>query len=454
MSCQAVAHAVPAFSSSGLRRRSLLRRGVEAAIWGMPLVSVDAMRQAFLRDAHAQYGDILYFSKGATWRFQTTTPNPSSLHVYFNVNLKDGPVVVELPASDGAALSGTIIDAWETPLVDVGSEGDDRGRGAKYLLLPPGDGRSAVGRFTSVRSRTNNAYALLRAIPSSTSREDTANALALVKKMRVYPLWQAASPPAPRHIDIAGILFDGIVRFDDSFYDSLARMVNEEPVLRRDLVAMAQLRSLGIEKGRPFRPDQLTRNILKEAIAEVHSHLMHAVSIGGPYWPGSQWILSTVVGPTTGYTYETADRLDIDERGVMFYLSYAVPKTPGAGAFYLGAYRDHLGAPLRGDERYRVRIPAWVPARQSWAVTAYDLATAAFIRDAPRLSVDSADRLVRRNPDDSIDVWFGPTAPTGHERNWIYTAPGKPWFSFVRFFGPEPALFHKTWVLPNIERLP
>ena len=100
---------------------------------------------------------------------------------------------------------------------------------------------------------------------------------------------------------------------------------------------------------------------------------------------------------------------------------------------------------------YRLQIPAGVPARQSWAVTAYDLETAAFIREAPRLAVDGRDRDLRRNDDGSIDIWFASKAPAGHEANWIYTAPGRPWFSFVRFYGPEPTLFDKTWVLPGID---
>ena len=33
-------------------------------------------------------------------------------------------------------------------------------------------------------------------------------------------------------------------------------MLDEEPVQSRDLVAMGQLRSLGIEKGKAFKPDR------------------------------------------------------------------------------------------------------------------------------------------------------------------------------------------------------
>ena len=51
------------FSSQELTRRTTERRAVEAAIWGMPIVNFDAMRQAFFRDAKAMYGDIMFWSK-------------------------------------------------------------------------------------------------------------------------------------------------------------------------------------------------------------------------------------------------------------------------------------------------------------------------------------------------------------------------------------------------------
>ena len=134
----------PSWTAAELEHRVIERRAVEAAIWGMPIVSVDAMREAFFRDAGASYGDILYFSKPADWKFQTTTPNASSLYVYFNFNTKDGPVVLEFPAAVGAGLFGTLLDAWQTPLVDVGPRGRGRRQGRQVLAAAPGlQGRRA-----------------------------------------------------------------------------------------------------------------------------------------------------------------------------------------------------------------------------------------------------------------------------------------------------------------------
>src|SRR5271156_2799765 len=124
------------FSLAELTKRTLDRRAMDAAIWGMPIVSFYVMRQGFFRDAKAHYGDIMYWSKFPTWRNQTTTPDTSARYVIFFTNTQDGPVVVEVPPVGDAALSGTLLDAWQVPLVDVGNTGEDLGNGGKYLLLP------------------------------------------------------------------------------------------------------------------------------------------------------------------------------------------------------------------------------------------------------------------------------------------------------------------------------
>jgi hypothetical protein len=434
-----------------LARRTLERRAVEAAIWGVPLVSVDAMRQAFLRDASANYGDILYFSKPADAKFQLTTPNTSSPYVYFNFNTKDGPVVLDFPAAAGAGLFGSLNDAWQTPLADVGPAGEDMGHGGAYLILPPDYKGSLPARLYPVRSKTYNGYAAFRVIPAGPSEADLAKAIELVKRIRVYPLAQSRNPPQQRFIDIAGKPFDGITRFDDTFFDALARMVQEEPVQPRDLVAMAGLRSLGIEKGKEFSPDGATRKLLKKAAAEAHAGLMRAAATNTAYWPGSRWGFPSPIGPATGFSFDTADRLDIDERAKMFFLAYAPPKKLGTASAYLASYRDVKDRPLRGERHYRMQVPSNVPAKQFWSATAYDLTTAAFIRESPRPALGSYDPALAKNPDGSVDVYFGPKPPTGKDANWIYTAPGKPWFAIFRFYGPEKPLFEKTWVLPDIQ---
>ena len=37
------------------------------------------------------------------------------------------------------------------------------------------------------------------------------------------------------------------------------------------------------------------------------------------------------------------------------------------------------------------------------------------------------------------------------ESNWLPT--GEPFFLMFRFYGPQPALFQRTWKMPNLERM-
>jgi hypothetical protein len=441
-------------SAAELAHRTVQRRAVEAAIWGTPIVSTAAMRQSYFRDANAEYGDILYWSKPADWRFQFTTPNASSRYVYFNYNLKDGPVVLEVPPAAGAGLFGTLADAWQVPLVEVGPAGEDRGKGGKYVVLPPDWAKKPPAGYVVVRSETFNGYGLLRAVPATSSDTDVEKALALVKRLRLYPLADAGRPPEQKYIDVSGQLLDGVVRWDASFYDVLAGMIDEEPVATRDLVAMALVRSLGIEKGAPFEPDAATRDVLAKAAAEVHESYMQRTLEGDRFWPRSRWLISVTTGPKTDFTFQTTDRLEIDERGFLFFLAFAPPKKLGAATVYVAGVRDAAGEPLQGDRTYRLHVPPNVPVKQFWSVTVYDSETACFFPEAPRVTLDSYDQKAQKNADGSIDVYFGPTAPPGKEANWVWTPSGKRWFTFFRFYGPEPAVFDKTWVLGDLERVP
>ena len=59
-------------------------------------------------------------------------------------------MAVEIPPAEGGSITGTIFDAWQLALEDVGPAGADKGKGGKYLILPPGYGGTApdgIARF-------------------------------------------------------------------------------------------------------------------------------------------------------------------------------------------------------------------------------------------------------------------------------------------------------------------
>jgi hypothetical protein len=437
--------------SNDLQQRMLERRAVDAMIWGMPIVSFDVMRQGFFRDAKARYGDIMYWSSPSTWKNQTTTPNNSTRYVIFFTNTKDGPVVLEVPPVGDAALFGTLLDAWQVPLIDVGNEGEDQGKGGKYLLLPPDYKAEVPTGYIAVPSKTYNGIVALRVITESNQEDDVRKAIAYLKQLRSYPLSKANSPPEQRFVDMADALWDGIVRFDNSVYTSLARMVNEEPVQPRDLEMMGMLRLLGIEKGNEFKPDAATQATLNAASQEAHAWFMdRLVTYGVRFWPDRKWdIPAPPVATQTGFTWEKANYFDVDARGIGFFSFYAPPKKLGAATFYLGTFLDSQSQRLRGENTYRLRVPA----KQFWALTVYDHETSGFIRETKVVGLDSYDQKMKRNADGSVDLYVGPKPPAGQEANWIPTVTGKGWFPFFRFYGPDKPLFDKTWKLPDFDKV-
>lgn len=71
----------------------------------------------------------------------------------------------------------------------------------------------------------------------------------------------------------------------------------------------------------------------------------------------------------------------------------------------------------------------------------------------PRNTIDSTMSDVEYNDDGSVDIYFGSTAPDGKEANWLQTIPDDRFFLLGRFYGPEPALFDKSFEMNDIERL-
>jgi hypothetical protein len=445
------------YSVADLTRRAIERRAVEAAIWGMPLVNVDAMRQAYFK-AGAKYNDAIFWSNPNTWMNQTTTPNHSTSYAIFFVNLKDGPVVVEIPPAREQALYGTLITAWNEPLLNVGNAGYDQGQGAKYVMLPPGyEGEPPAG-YVPVACTTYNAYGLLRIIIKSQGADDVRKGIAYLHSLKVYPLTSAAAPKPIRFIDVADKPFEAVPVYDASFYASIARMVSEENVQDRDLALMGQLHLLGIGKGLTFASDGAKTRALDHAAEEAHQWMMEGyATCGTPVWPkaGRTWhfLLDVPLAEETKLTFvEPGKDLRVDVRAAAWFAMFG-PVVPPPPQLYVKTYETDRHERLNGANSYRLRIPANVPTDQFWAVDVYDAATGAFIRESPVVGLDSYKEDLQHNADGTVDVYFSPSPPGRHETNWIMTRDPEPFFVMFRIYGPRKGAVDGSWLLNDITKV-
>jgi len=443
--------------STDLSQRMTERRAVEAVVWGMPAVNYDRMLQAALATG-AHPNQIVYWSHPFGWKNQTLTPNPNTIYLMpFIDTKKTGPMVLEIPPADGGAIVGSLDDAWQMPIEDLGVAGVDKGKGGKYLILPPGYEGKVPDGYIPMHSPTFQTYALLRSNIKDDNETGIAKAVKYAKQIKLYPLSEAAKIPPTTFVDAINVLFDATIPYDLRFFESLNRIVQAEPWLTRDKRMIETLKSIGIEKGKAFNPDKQAQQILQEAITEAHAWMdaRYDAGFSTPYNKGKHWGLPVfpkfLDEAMNGYS--SPENYPVDARGVTYTFVFFAPKHLGEGQFYFFAIKDKSGNDLDGRNTYRLRIPANAPVQQYWSVVIYDRETHALIRDMPSSSRASNMPDLQKNADGSVDVWFGPKAPEGKESNWIPTSAKGRFEALFRFYGPEKPLFDKTWVLPDIEHV-
>jgi hypothetical protein len=227
--------AATAFTPTQLAHRVAHRRAVEAVIWGMPAVNAELMFRAMVQ-AKGDFNQVVYWSRPVGWKNQTLTPNPDTIYLMPFYNTKNvGPMVLEIPPAEegpeAASITGSVDDAWQAALEDVGPAGVDKGHGGKYLILPPGYKDKAPDGYIALPSNTYAGYALLRSNLKSGGDADVARAAAYGKRVKFYPLSQAANPPETKFVDALDVLFDATIPYDVRFFETLDRFVQREPWL-------------------------------------------------------------------------------------------------------------------------------------------------------------------------------------------------------------------------------
>ncbi|MBY3527569.1 DUF1254 domain-containing protein [Rhizobium laguerreae] len=452
-----IVRAAVAYSPEELAARTVERRAVEAVIWGIPAVNYDLMLQEMLTKTKGQPNQIVYWSRPLDWHNQTLTPNPDAIYLMAFTDTKDvGPVVIEVPPAEGGSINGNIVNVWQMALEDAGPSGADHGKGGKYLVLPPGYKDKIPDGYIALQSDTFGGYALLRSNLASHSAADIAKSVEYAKRLKVYPLSKADNPPETVFTDATDVVFDSTIKYDESFFKSLDRMVQYEPWLSRDRAMIDQLRSLGIEKGKTFSPTPAVAKQLEAGVKEGMEWLAEKYESGMiPFYENSRWNFAgnpeLVKSAQAGY--DEPEAYPVDLRGVAYSYAFVGLKRMGTGQFYLISIKDDKGEAFDGCKTYRLTVPADVPVKQYWSLTAYDRETHALIRNMDRASRSSQIADLKKNADGAVEIFLGPKAPAGKDSNWIPTDPKRNFEVMFRLYAPTKALFDKSWVLPDLKQV-
>jgi hypothetical protein len=229
------------------------------------------------------------------------TPQCKDARHHTELRGKDGPLVFDAPPG----LQGILLDFWQRPIAgptlrgqsylgDVGFFGPDQGKGGKFLLLPPGYNGSILDGYYVFRSQTNNVFIFLRGFYQDPA--DLSPGVNTLEGARIYPLGREKDTRAMSYPDASGVPVNLLPRKDASAFEQLKQLVDTEPASLADPDWMGMFAAIGIEKGKPFKPDARTRRILDAAAASAYqmSRVLGTRSeingVNYKVYPDRQWI--------------------------------------------------------------------------------------------------------------------------------------------------------------------
>ncbi len=429
-----------------------LQRASQAYLDFMPALSVYGIVKSHIRDFGFKTSSDIVVAAGPGWspRELYLTGNNSTVYACASLDLKiDGPTVVEIPPG----MYGTADDARFEYLVDFGFVGPDKGKGGKYLFLPPAyDGKVPDGYF-AVNSPSYRIWVMMRGFGEVGTGDQAVNWFR--NNLKVYPL--ATGPRDGNFSNGTGAGTNSLVPEDGSAFEMLNEIIQYEPKELFSAEQLGRLATLGIVKGKPFAPDKRGQGIFdqaaKQGVAMSRAILYASREKDIKYWPERNWEKMFLYNTT----FERDGINDIDARTLWHYQAIVVSPnlvstTPGAGTAYLTTFRDSKDRFLDGGKKYRLRVPANPPTKRFWAISAYDPTTRSLLDvGGNKNKTVGSNENPESNPDGTVDVYFGARAPEGKEKNWVPTNPDKGFFLVFRFYGPTEGYIDKTWTLNDLE---
>lgn len=428
-------------------------RAAEAFLTGMPATSIYAMLEG-MKQAGAKPGDLVLWENYGDARTIALTFNTSTPYAFAEINVKDEPAIVDVPAG---MLVGAVDDAFFRHITDLGATGPNQGKGGKFVFVGPDYKGTLPDGYRVVKTPTYRNWMFLRAIVQEDGLEAATKGLRT--RFRVYPLSQISNPPEGKVVFASGAKINTIHANDVTYYDELNAVVQYEPADAFDPEIVGLFASIGIKKGNPFEPDARMRKILAEGVAignaTARSLTFRPREERLYFYPGQRQWYSPFTGGSSEFM-NNGERV-LDDRIIFHY--YATGITPamarskvGTGSAYAIGAHDSEGRYLDGGKTYTVTLPAPTPAKDFWSFVVYDNQTRSVLEtDQKSAGVDSNSPDIKPNADGSYTVWFAPTPPAGKEGNWVQTVPGKGYNVLLRLYGPLEPWFDKTWMPGDFE---
>ncbi len=428
--------------------------GVTAYVYFYSLVTMDLTRKQLTNVAKAEGISAPMNTFANIPAFPTADmkvvvrPNFDTLYSSAWLDLTKEPMIVSAPDTHGRYYLLPMLDMWTDVFASPGwrTTGTQAG---DFAVVPPDWSGSLPAGVVRIDAPTVYVWIIGRTKTDGPPDYDAVRKIQAGYRITPLSRWGAAVAPVVGTIDPAvdmktppKIAVDTMAA--GKFFAYAAEILKLQPTHITDQPILAQMKRIGIERGKSFDFDKLdpTVKAALETAPEEAAKLM-------------AWKVRSLARIENGWSMNT------DTMGVYgnYYLKRAIVTQLGLGAnlpedaIYPLNLADDTGKPLDGANSYVLHFDkgAIPPANAFWSVTLYDNDGYQVANSLNRFAVSSWMPF-RYDADGSLDLYFQNASPgAAREANWL-PAPKGPFNLTMRLYAPKSEALTGKWNPPPVTK--
>ena len=428
--------------------------GVSAYTYFYPLVTMDLTRKQLTNVAEADgisapmntFANLVAFP--AADMKVVVRPNFDTLYSSAWLDLTREPMIVSVPDTNGRFYLLPMLDMWTDVFACPGWRTTGT-RAGDFALVPPGWSGSVPMGVVRIDAPTRYVWIIGRTKTDGPADYDAVHQIQAGYKITPFSQLGIAVGSVVGVVDASvdmktppKITVDTMPAGE--FFAYAAEILKLHPPHLTDQPILAQMRRIGIERGKTFDINKVDPAI-KAGLESAPKEALELMA----------WKVSSLARVENGWSMNT------DTMGVYgnYYLKRAMIAQLGLGAnlpedaIYPLNLADATGKPLDGGNAYTLHFDkdATPPVNAFWSVTLYDSDGFQVENSLNRFAVSSWMPF-KYNPDGSLDLYFQNATPgAGKEANWL-PAPKGPFNLTMRLYAPKSDALTGKWNPPLVTK--
>ena len=448
-----------AAAEAALKEQKALEAGVEAVVYGLPLVIMDITRakttnvtgvESFAAPLN-QFANVREFPD-ASFK-DVVRANVDTLYSSAFLDLSKEPMVMSVPDTNGRYYLMPMLDAWTNIIGSPGKRTTGTKAGSFAITGPGWTGTLPAG-ISEIKSPTNMVWIIGRT--QTNGPEDYAAVHAIQGGFKLVPLSAYGKPYTPPagtvdpNVDMKTAPVDQLKAMSaTTFFSRLAALLKDNPPPASEAPILARLAALGIVPGEPFDPSKLDPAVakgLEQSVSAALEKLNAASKETGA--PVNGWRVPPMILGNFGSEYGA--------RAVVALVGLGA-NLP-ADAVYPSVFVDADGQPLDSANKYVIRFEkdSAPPVNAFWSVTMYD-PNSFFVPNSINRYAVSSWMPLRKNADGSIEIYVQSESPGKEkEANWLPAPASGPFNMTMRMYWPKeqaPSIIDGSWKPPAVTKV-